>query len=182
MKRLFYVINLFVLFSFFIYGCSDFANVQDNSKTRYVQVTFDYQSPNLQNFTKYVKAGSPIMEPNKPYNEGYTFKGWYNNSQLGIKWNFNEPVYSDTTLYAQWEPNNSSKINVSFDANGGFLTDSSVAEITSENKIPVPSEPEYEGYEFSGWSDTPNGNTLWNFEDNVTSNLTLYAKWKKIVE
>lgn len=180
MKKIIYT-TIILCFLMIISACSDFTNVQTTKET-YVKVTFDYQSENLLNFTKYVKSGSKIMEPKKPYNEGYTFLGWYTNSQLGLKWDFNEPVYSDTTLYAYWQADSVNKISVTFDANDGTLTDSSIIEVTAESVIPEPSAPVYEGYTFLGWSDSQNGTVIWDFNNKITNNITLYAIWEKVVE
>lgn len=182
MKKIIYTIILLCFFTI-MSGCSELTNVQDNKTVQYVKVSFDYQSASLQNFTKYVKSGSSVMEPKPPYNEGYTFLGWYTNSQLGFKWDFSEPVYSDTTLYAQWKSNTvTNKISVIFDPNGGSLTDSSVIEVTADSTIPEPSEPVYDGYIFLGWSDSINGSIMWDFNNKITNNTTLYAVWEKIEE
>ena len=50
-----------------------------------------------------VEYGSKIEEPTAPTKSGYTFAGWYKDSELAIAWDFNaDTVTEPTTLYAKW--------------------------------------------------------------------------------
>jgi uncharacterized repeat protein (TIGR02543 family) len=54
-------------------------------------------------------------------------------------------------------------------------------EIVSGNKIQKPTDPIKSGYIFKGWYKDSDCIYLWDFDiDTVTSNLTLYAKWRFI--
>ena len=56
--------------------------------------------------------------PPTPSRDGYTFIGWYKESECINEWNFNEDIvpskefiekeyiYKETTLYAKWKVNN----------------------------------------------------------------------------
>ena len=41
--------------------------------------------------------------PEDPTRSGYTFKGWYKDQDLTLKYDFERAVTSDLTLYAKWE-------------------------------------------------------------------------------
>ena len=49
-----------------------------------------------------VNDGKILDEPTKPYRDGYTFEGWYVDSELKIPYDFNKPIKSSFTLYAKW--------------------------------------------------------------------------------
>ena len=51
-------------------------------------------------------------------------------------------------------------------------------QVESGNKVSAPTNPTKDGYNFVGWY---NGGELYNFQNKVTSNLTLTAKWEKVV-
>lgn len=50
-----------------------------------------------------VMSGSKATEPKAPTKDGYTFTGWYSDSSLSNKFNFNTTITKATTLYAGWE-------------------------------------------------------------------------------
>lgn len=51
-----------------------------------------------------IQKGQPAKEPTEPTKDGYTFYGWYENSDLtGEEYNFETPVDGKKTLYAKWE-------------------------------------------------------------------------------
>ena len=52
-----------------------------------------------------VKSGEQAIEPTQPQKTGYTFEGWYSNSQLTNRFNFTTPITSNITLYAKWQLN-----------------------------------------------------------------------------
>ena len=64
---------------------------------------------------------------------------------------------------------------VIYDSKGGTWLKS--VEVRINQKVPVPEEPQYAGYEFEGWylNDEP-----FDFTTPVTKSFTLVAKWRKI--
>ncbi len=66
---------------------------------------------------------------------------------------------------------------VTFDTQGGSTVPA--ANPAQGKPMVAPSDPVREGYTFLGWFSDAEGTTKWNFADPVTSNMTLYAKWKK---
>ncbi len=70
-----------------------------------------------------------------------------------------------------------SELTVEFDSNGGSKLDSvSVAE---GEPVEAPADPTREGYTFAGWF---YNDTEWNFENPVTEDMVLVAKWDKLPE
>lgn len=62
-----------------------------------------------------------------------------------------------------------------------FMNDSikyKTLNVESGNSVSAPTSPTKDGYNFIGWY---NGQVAYNFNNKVTSNLTLTAKWEKIV-
>ena len=52
-----------------------------------------------------VKRSNKATEPTPPVREGYTFTGWYTDSDCTNKWIFSEPVKYNLRLYAGWLKN-----------------------------------------------------------------------------
>lgn len=68
---------------------------------------------------------------------------------------------------------------VSFNSQGGSEV-TSLTNIDSGTLINAPQAPTKEGYTFAGWYKDIEFESIWNFAvDQVTTNVTLYAKWTK---
>ena len=125
-----------------------------------------------------VNAGEKLTEPTlAPTREGFTFDGWYEDSTFSKKFDFNTPITNSMTLYAKWTEN---KYTITFDTKGG----NTIAPVTVKEgeKVAEPSSlPTKEGFTFDGWYTDDTYTTKYNFEDAVTKNITLYAKWNEVV-
>lgn len=49
-----------------------------------------------------VEKNGKVSKPADPTRDGYTFDGWYEDSALKTKYDFNKPVTGELTLYAKW--------------------------------------------------------------------------------
>ena len=102
-------------------------------------IEFNFSTPITSNTTVYAKwtandyevsfiteHGDAPASQNVPYNgtatdpgtlsaEGYTFDGWYTDDTYSTKFDFNQPIKRNTTVYAKWEKNapNTYALNVS---------------------------------------------------------------------
>ena len=57
-----------------------------------------------------IECGEFAKKPTDPAKEGYTFKGWYTNKECTNAFDFDkDSIKEETTLYAKWEKNPSSK-------------------------------------------------------------------------
>ena len=106
----------------------------------------------------------------------YTFNGWNTKFDgTGTPYTAGKTftITENTTLYAQWKA--IPTYTVTFDSDGG----SDVASQTIEegNRATKPADPTKEGYDFVGWY---NGNTEFEFDEVITGDITLTAKWNII--
>lgn len=104
----------------------------------------------------------------------YTFAGWYSALNGGTKYT-TLTVKSDVTLYAHWI---GEMYTVSFDSNGGTSVASKSYEYGTNVNTFMPSTRS--GYTFDGWYTASSGGTKVT-SLTVTSNVTLYAHWTKVV-
>lgn len=68
----------------------------------------------------------------------------------------------------------SSGFTVSFNLGGAEGTAPTNQEVENGGTANEPTDPTWEGHTFAGWY---NGDTLWDFGNEVTANMTLTAKW-----
>lgn len=119
--------------------------------------------------TQTVIDGDRIPEHNYNF-EGYTFDGWYDES--GNRFDFNTIPRQSMKLYATSVIN---KYTVTFrDGDTTVRTQ----EIEYNGKASF-FEPDYDAeyFKFEGWY---NGNTKWNFSNNIKQSTTLEAKYSSI--
>lgn len=121
-----------------------------------------------------IEHGKPIDTDKLtiPEVEGYTFDGWY--AEDNTKFDFTQPIKSNTTVYAKWTAN---------DYEVSFITEHGKAP-TSQNvkyngTASDPGKLKEEGYTFIGWYADKDHNTKFDFTKPITSNTTVYAKWEK---
>lgn len=67
------------------------------------------------------------------------------------------------------------RYTVKFDTDGGSAVSSKT--VTKNSKAAEPAEPTWDGYTFDGWYSDKNFTAVYDFNQPVTKNLTLYAKW-----
>lgn len=121
-----------------------------------------------------VEHGKPI-ETDKltiPEVEGFTFDGWY--TEDNTKFDFTQPIKSNTMVYAKWTAN---------DYEVSFVTEHGKAP-TSQN-VPYngtatdPGKLTEEGYTFIGWYTDHTCTTEFDFSTPITGDTKVYAKWEK---
>ncbi|MGE7694313.1 InlB B-repeat-containing protein [Lysinibacillus sp. NPDC094177] len=115
-----------------------------------------------------------IEAPTAPTKEGYTFEGWYKESELTNAWNFTTDKVKDiTTLYAKWNPK---QYTVSFEVYGGSAVTSQT--INHGEKVSKPVAPTKEDHTFFNWYLENTFNTLYDYENTtIIKNTTIFAKW-----
>lgn len=121
-----------------------------------------------------VDRGGKVARPGDPTKENCDFVGWYKDEGLFSEWVFDSDSVNDNiTLYAKWNQN---AYTVKFESNGG----SAVAAVTANPNtlIAKPADPTKDGYTLESWCKDSALTTAWNFDaDQVTADITLYAKW-----
>ena len=151
---------LFILLCLIITGCG---------KKQYT-ITFDTQGGSAVNSVT-LNKGDTINDVENPIKEGYLFVNWLKD---GIEFKTDTPITEDTKLTAKWieAP---ALIN---DYTITYVTDEYVEKImVEENKtLEEPKAPDKENYIFLGWYV---GDELYDFNNKVTKDIVLTAKYKK---
>ncbi|HPO49265.1 MAG TPA: InlB B-repeat-containing protein [Spirochaetota bacterium] len=147
--------------------------IENASSDSYV-LTFNSNEGSYVN-TQIVAKGTKAIEPTEPQKDGYSFGGWYKDSDLELFFDFSsEIVESDISLYAKW--NSPDYFTVIFDCMGGSLIEPLT--VKKGDKIIKPStDPIKESASFEGWYKEKTYISLWNFDATLDSNVALYAKW-----
>lgn len=166
--------------------------VENNKEPEVYSITFNYNYDDKTHIEKVVYGGK-VAKPLDPVREGYKFKGW---EYRGKAYDFDSVIYNDFTIDAKWEKekentddkkeptgdsdketNNVDKVSVykvTFNLNGGG--ENYTVKVNSGDKVKEPSTPEREGYKFDGWY---YNDKVYNFNNIVTKDITLVAKWTK---
>ncbi|MFW5838596.1 MAG: InlB B-repeat-containing protein [Bacillota bacterium] len=170
-----WIIMLAFVFTLSLIGCNAANSDSDDIETNTVTVYFSVYGGSVVDLITLEKGGT-ISPPIEPLRTGYTFDGWFYDSDYLIPFNFDAPINSNIQVHAKWtENNNTSTVTITFNSNGG-------SPITSINgntgdTFTLPLAPTKTSHTFDGWFTnaaftTPFTNTV--FPD---ANLTLHAKW-----
>lgn len=164
---------------------------KSGSAAKTYTVTFNANGGSVGTTSKTVTAGASYGSLPTPTRNGYTFDGWYTGSSSGTRITSTSKVSltRNQTLYAHWTKEATSTYTVTFDANGGRVSPSSVTLKVGESYKDFPT-PVLAGYKFNGWAlyqvDPDYEETTVNVlvsDVNVfgfTEDVTLYASWSKI--
>lgn len=128
--------------------------------------------------TQTVLCDSKVAKPADPVRAGYTFDGWYRDSNCSTPFNFSsDTIGGDTTLYAGWTIEN---YTVYFNSQGGSSVGTQTVNYGAQ--LSQPANPTRSGYKFGGWFQEEQCWNQWNFSsDAVMGDMTLYAKWTSTV-
>ena len=141
-------------------------------------VTFDLNGHgNSAPDTQYLSTDA-ATEPTAPYEEGYTFDGWYTSTDGGATlsdtaYDFDSPVTGNLVLYAKWTP---TTYTISYE---GAEAGSNPTEYTIESDEITLTNPTRTGYTFDGWSGTGlTGSAMTvTIPTGSTGNRTYTANW-----
>ena len=103
-----------------------------------------------------VNSGQSLNEANlslpTPEKTGYTFVGWFVDSQKTQEFNLNIKITQNQTLYAKWI-SNSYTYTITYNLDGGNLSKTNPTSYTAESNIKL-NNPTKENYTFVGWRGT----------------------------
>lgn len=142
-------------------------------KANSYKVTYDTDGGSALEDTTYT-YGTQISIPAEPIKEGFTFDGWYKDSEFAEEFEFGKMPAEDITIYAKWIKNT---YRISFVTNDG----SSIEDIEAEfgDVISKPSViPTKVGYTFTGWYSDRTCETEYVFTTMPANNVVVYAGWK----
>ena len=148
----------------------------------YITYNLDGGSNDLTNPSSYTIEDSITL--NDPSKAGYTFKGWYSDSDFKTKVTNISNQTGNVMLYAKWEVNS---YNLTLDANNGtfapkvtFMSDGVEVKglyLYEQNSITAYRPANKDGYIFAGWYVDNSFTNLFTFNGTITEDITLYAKW-----
>lgn len=151
-----------------IISCKAISSKKDNSEKITVHLFVDGEFHSSFQTT----LGKPISVPETREIEGYRFDGWFTSSNYTLKWNFENEAIEDVSLYGIYIPLDKQTVSVSFVVDDVISTKQTEIGGKIENYV-----PDKLGYEFLYWK---NGDTVFNFESPLFSDVTLNAYWKPI--
>ncbi len=120
-----------------------------------------------------VNGGMATMPEIEPTKAGYTFEGWYKDAGYTQTYDFNSVITKATTIYAKW---NAQMHTVSFEVDGGSAVSNQFVTLGGKAKMPEI-EPTKAGYTFGGWYTDAGHTQVYDFNSNISGNITIYAKW-----
>ncbi len=140
------------------------------------EVAFDLNYDGANDFDIGIIKGETLNQPFEPQREGYIFDGWFNEESCTTPFDFDVKAQENRIAYAKWSPiqTEPSTFTVSFVGEG--LEDMTV----TVNKGSTAYQPLYGqkiDYELTWY----NGETEYDFTQEVNSNLILTAHWTPLV-
>ncbi|MDD3106314.1 MAG: leucine-rich repeat protein, partial [Bacilli bacterium] len=119
--------------------------------------------------------GVALETPDDPTKSGYTFGGWYSDSELTTPYVFTTMPAYDFTVYTKWISN---QYSISFNTNGG----NSISTITQDfGTIVTVSNPSKDSYIFDGWYLDSELTEPYTITTMPNENITVFAKWSHIL-
>ncbi|MFA5693388.1 MAG: InlB B-repeat-containing protein, partial [Acholeplasmataceae bacterium] len=110
----------------------------------------------------------------KPYkDEESLFDGWYYDENYQNKFNPNQRILEDISIYLKWVD----AVTIRFETNGGLAIPNEM--FLKSEKINLNEEiiPERDGFTFIGWYKDYNFENLWDKDAPVNDSITVYARW-----
>lgn len=150
--------------------------------TNYAIVDYNYNGGSLNdksNSTFIANKNQALSEPQEPIKPNYIFEAWYTDSDCSTEWNFDNNITANTTLYAGYKRE---KLNVTFELNGGAIDGqtSKTEQVTNGGKVVRPtSDPAKNDYIFTNWYKDSACTILWNFDNIIEDDVTIYAGYKR---
>ena len=127
--------------------------------------------------TKVVQYGEKVTPPANPKADGYRFEGWYTQKNGGVKFDFGQSITEDVTVYAHWsevKPDHTVYFNYGGKAEG------STKVVQYGEKVTPPANPKADGYRFEGWYTQENGGEPFDFNQEITEDVKVYAHWSEV--
>jgi len=157
------------LFLFFLLAMFLVVTVACNKEEEAKSYTVTFVTGTTENVaSQTVKENEKVAKPTDPKKEGADFLGWYVGE---TEYDFDKAVTSNLELTAKWD----AYFTVTFNTG----TDESIGsqKVKTDGKAVKPADPVKEGFVFKGWVTTSGE---YDFDQVVTSNLVLTAKWNAL--
>ncbi|CAM3435652.1 InlB B-repeat-containing protein [Erysipelothrix anatis] len=146
------------------------------SLSQLFDVTFEVNGGSNVSSQKIVEDGV-VTIPTEPTRLGYTFDGWYTDVAFANRFDFDQKMNQNTTLYAKW---NKQAVSYTLSFETGEGSKVSPQTVLENTTALVPANPTREGYTFDGWYTSAQFTTKFDFGTHLTADTTVYAKWQKV--
>lgn len=141
-------------------------------------ITYELDGGTLSNAPAQYNKNSGTVTLPRPTRDGYRFTGWTGTDLTEKTLDVVIPAGStgDRKYTANWVETRT----VTFDVNGhGTAPDPQTVDIGT--RAVRPTDPAQTGWRFDGWYTDKDCTAAYDFDSEVTDNITLYAKWVKTV-
>ena len=129
-----------------------------------------------------------------PTKTGYTFAGWYTDSEFNTPATAGNAITQNTILHAKWtinqytvtlNPNYPDGKTGTFKDKGGNTVSGNLVltydyNTASMSLTDLYQSIELEGYHFNGWYSATSGGSEWISTGTITKDITVYAQWSKL--
>ena len=133
-----------------------------------------HQNADLENISYEFEA--PISSLVDPVRLGFTFNGWFIDSDYTKAFNYLTMPAHDIEVYALWLVEDKT---IGFESNGGSKVESIIGE--AGEIVTKPNDPVRTGYEFAGWYSDIQLVTPYEFTVIPEEGIVVYAKWIPII-
>jgi len=146
--------------------------VYDYIREKEHSLTLIIDNTNAEEVEVTTSRGHIVSELSTPEKEGYTFKGWFLDSEFNTPLTERTNIKGISSLYARMDI-------ILFTETFNTLGGSAIAPIRYEyGTYPIePAYPERANYLFSGWYTEEAATNRYEFDNEDNSDITLYAGW-----
>ena len=141
--------------------------------------TLDLNYEGSSNPTQVITLGGTATRPTNPERRNYEFVNWYSDKACTTLYDFATPVNDNMSIYAKW---NEVMAGVSF--NLGYETENTIPDqsVNFGQKATRPAQdPTRDRYEFVNWYTDSTFTTVFDFDQELTTSVVVYAKWNQLV-
>ena len=124
-------------------------------------------------------VGATLPDDSEIFREGYTFAGWYMNSNydgVAIE-EISTTDFGDKTFYAKWNVNS---YDITLDTDGGTINSGNITSYTYGVGATLPTDITKTGYKFEGWYDDSSDEPVLSILSTETGDRSFSAQWTKV--
>lgn len=122
-----------------------------------------------------VRVGGKLTRPNDPQVNGYSFDGWYSDSECTTAFDFNTNINRNYKIYAKFVIGSRVITYMDYDLTSVYLTEElESGEVTS---APIPPTHSDNHAVFNGWYSDSGLTNRFTFGNALDSDITLYPKY-----
>ncbi|MBE6136796.1 MAG: hypothetical protein E7176_00165 [Erysipelotrichaceae bacterium] len=144
-------------------------------------VSLSYYVDNKLKETITIDEGEILTDIYTPTKNGYTFDGWYTDNTYTTKFNFNNKLTANTSVYGKFVQNSSDEPITTYTLN--YYLDGSLHHtdtvLSNLNTVAI-ANPSKENHTFDGWYTDNTYTTKFTFGSKLTANTNVYGKFVPI--